>query len=405
MAKKPATKKVTKKRAAKKDVSAKSAKSDAPERRPRRERAFPPMPLADAIVIAEAIEKHASGKPMRRLTLFDHLGKSPDSGPSRSLITASSKYGLTEGGYQAEELKLTDLGRRVVGEAVTPKDRIRAKFQSGIESIAPFKAVHEKYVGNKLPSQSVMRDFLISDAGVTREQVSECIDTFIINAKDIGVLAEIAGAERLLSIDHVIDEIRDVSRPVDPLQAISITAAADVESATEVASVDWSKTCFYVTPIGDDGSELRKHSDLFLEHLVEPALSELGLTVIRADRVGKAGMITRRVLEYVIRSRLVVADLSFHNPNVFYELSLRHTCGLPAIQIIRARDKIPFDLKDFDTIPIDDSDIYTMIPKLEVYRSQIASQTRSVTQDDATSDNPILTYFPGIEVTLPGATA
>lgn len=56
---------------------------------------IPTMPFEDAFIIAKGIWECASGQKVRRITLFDHLGKSPESGPSRSLITASSKYGLT----------------------------------------------------------------------------------------------------------------------------------------------------------------------------------------------------------------------------------------------------------------------------------------------------------------------
>lgn len=62
---------------------------------------IPSIPFEDALVLANGIWECASGQKIRRLTLFDHLKKSPDSGPSRALITASSKYGLTTGGYQA----------------------------------------------------------------------------------------------------------------------------------------------------------------------------------------------------------------------------------------------------------------------------------------------------------------
>ena len=41
--------------------------------------------------------------------------------------------------------------------------------------------------------------------------------------------------------------------------------------------------CFYITPIGEDGSEYRKHSDLFLGSIVEPAIEPFKLKVIRAD--------------------------------------------------------------------------------------------------------------------------
>jgi hypothetical protein len=56
------------------------------------------------LVLADAIQEHGSGQKIRRLTLFDALERSPDSGPTRKLITASVQYGLTTGGYSAEFL-------------------------------------------------------------------------------------------------------------------------------------------------------------------------------------------------------------------------------------------------------------------------------------------------------------
>lgn len=369
--------------------------------RARKNKTFPTMPLKEALVIAKTIEAEASGTPMKRLTLFDTLGKSPDSGPSRALITASSKYGLTNGSYKADDISLTDLGKKIVSESSSPRERTRAMWSAGIDRIEPFSAIHSKFVNNKLPSESVLRDFLKDEADVDENDVQECIDTFIVNAKDSGILREMSGAERLLPVDHVVDELPAARIATTARIDSESSAAASVAEATESASTDWLNTCFYITPIGEEHSDLRKHSDLFLEHIVEPALTKLELKVVRADKIGRPGMITRKVLEYVLRSRLAVADLSYHNPNVFYELSLRHACGLPSLLIIRQRDKIPFDLKDFDTITIDDSDIYTLIPKLEVYKSQLASQARSAIEDDATIDNPIRTYFPGLQVTIP----
>jgi hypothetical protein len=100
--------------------------------------------------------------------------------------------------------------------------------------------------------------------------------------------------------------------------------------------------CFYITPIGAEDSVERKHSDLFMSSLVQPALEELGLTVVRADQIGEPGMITTQVLEYLKRSRLAIADLSYLNPNVFYEVALRHALRLPVVQLIRKADRLPF---------------------------------------------------------------
>jgi hypothetical protein len=82
-------------------------------------------------------------------------------------------------------------------------------------------------------------------------------------------------------------------------------------------------------------------------------VAEFGLTVVQADPMGKAGMIGKQVIERILKARLVIADLSFHDPNVFYELCPRHTIRLPAVQLKRTIDPIPFGLDQYRTIPIE----------------------------------------------------
>lgn len=152
--------------------------------------------------------------------------------------------------------------------------------------------------------------------------------------------------------------------------------------------------------IGEEHSEARKHSDLFLGTIIEPALEPFQLKVVRADAIDKPGVITRQILEYIMRSRLVIADLSFHNPNVFYELALRHSVKLPIVQIIRSSDKIPFDVNQMRTVAIDTSDIYSFAPRIDSYRSEVANQVRRALEADHIVDTPISVYFPDMKVTF-----
>ena len=106
---------------------------------------IPTMAFEDVIVLAEAIWECASGKKVRKITLFDHLGKSPDSGPSRTLISSSSKYGLTSGGYQAEYLELTELGGIASNPDSTPRVAAEAKFKLAITSNKFLSHLYETY--------------------------------------------------------------------------------------------------------------------------------------------------------------------------------------------------------------------------------------------------------------------
>jgi hypothetical protein len=114
-----------------------------------------------------------------------------------------------------------------------------------------------------------------------------------------------------------------------------------------------SKVCFVISPIGSVDSPQRKRADIVLKHIFKPAFEPLGYEVVRADEISTPGSITLQVLEKVLESQIVIADLTDHNPNVFYELAVRHAVELPVIHVIAADQKIPFDVADLRTIPID----------------------------------------------------
>src|SRR5712692_5461059 len=110
-------------------LAKKATKRERAERRERRTTLFPAVPFEEALTIANAIQKHAAGQKVRRLTLFDQMGKSPDSGPSRQLIVNSNKYGLTKGSYTAEHLELTPDGKVATGSDVAPVDKLKMRFK------------------------------------------------------------------------------------------------------------------------------------------------------------------------------------------------------------------------------------------------------------------------------------
>jgi hypothetical protein len=292
-------------------------------------RAFPASSFGEAIILATAIWQYAAGERVRRLTLFDSLNKSPESGPSRQLVTNSGRYGLTTGSYASEYLELTPKGSIASNPESPPAERLRAQFELSIEGIPAFAALYENYRGKKLPGHAVVRDFL-KEHGVPDANTQECLDTFVVNSKQLGMLRTIGGAERIVSIEQLIEETQRGATP-EPAAASApgLTAPATAPSrgrapgATARPASEWSSLCFYVTPIGREGSEERMHSDLFLSAIVEPAVTEFDLHVVRADQIGKPGMITAQIIEHLVKARLVIADLSFHNPNVFYEVATR----------------------------------------------------------------------------------
>jgi hypothetical protein len=359
----------------------------------RSQRSFPASTFEEPLDFAKAIFSIGSGQPVKRLTLFHQLNKSPESGGSRQLIINAGKYGLTRGGVQAENIELTPEGQKAVDDQINSREKTRVRAELAILTIDPFSKLYEKFVGNKLPAHAVLID-AAKDAGIDPDHAAEAVDTFVVNLRFVGLLKTLSGAERIISLDMLLSELP---------AAAAVTQTAPPRTSTSVITSDtaqFESTCFYIAPIGEDGSEPRRHSDLFLGSIVEPALEQFQLNVMRADAIDTPGIITRQIIDYIMRSRLVIADLSFHNPNVFYELALRHAVKLPIVQIIRTGDRIPFDINHMRTIQIDTSDIYSLVPRIDSYRAEIANQVRRALEPEHVVDTPISTYFPSMTVTL-----
>lgn len=378
-------------------VGESTAKTAEKGKRKRATRLFPALTYEECLSLANAIWEFASGQRIRRLTLFDQIGKSPESGTSRTLVTASSKYGLIDGSTQSEYIELTTMGAVATNPDSTLYEKAGANFELAIKRNEYLFNIYEQYKEMKVPSRQVVMDFL-GEQGLDVENQQRCVDLFLVNAKFIGLIKVMSGTERIISIEHLLEDISPdnssssaqagIPKPVE-----STNPMANIEPNTIPLCDEWDRTCFYITPIGKEGSEQRMHADLFMGSIVEPALSELGFKIVRSDTINAAGLITSQIIEHIVKSKLVVADLSYHNPNVFYELSLRHSLGKPIIHLIRSNDNIPFDIHSFRTIKIDDSSIYSFVPQIESYKAAVTAQARQLLDSSDPVDNPITAFL------------
>ena len=135
-----------------------------PKRR-RRSRPFPSMNFEQSLVLPKAIMELGVDGKIRRLTLFGKLGRSPDSGPGRNLVTNSAKYGLTSGSYAAPSLSITDKGRIALSVEKSPREAIEAQFQLAIGQFEPFNNLYEKLQDQRIPDDEVLKDEL-GNAGI-----------------------------------------------------------------------------------------------------------------------------------------------------------------------------------------------------------------------------------------------
>jgi hypothetical protein len=111
-------------------------------------------------------------------------------------------------------------------------------------------------------------------------------------------------------------------------------------------------TCFVISAIGDPGSAQRQHANDVLR-VIQSAVQPHSMDVLRSDLIPAPGNILRQVIDNVLNADLVIADLTDADPNVCYELAIRHATGKRCVQIIKKGGCVPEDLQGLRTVEFD----------------------------------------------------
>ncbi|MCC1486737.1 hypothetical protein LB312_05620 [Bacillus tropicus] len=147
------------------------------------------------------------------------------------------------------------------------------------------------------------------------------------------------------------------------------------------------KTCFIITPIGDDQSDIRRAADGLIDAVITPELLNSGFSkgnIKVAHRMANPGSINQQVIECILESDLAIANLTTLNPNVMYELAIRHAVRKPVIQLIqKGTKKLPFDIIEERTI-FYENDMSGVIELSNSLREMLPFAL-----DDKEPDNPI----------------
>ncbi len=91
------------------------------------------------------------------------------------------------------------------------------------------------------------------------------------------------------------------------------------------------------------------------EEVIVKVCDEVGLYVYKADEVYIPGFILNDIINGIIESEIIIADISPVNSNVFYELGFAHAFNKPTILLAQRGTQLPFDLSGFRVIFYDNS--------------------------------------------------
>lgn len=172
----------------------------------------PANTLTKAIRIPSAIYDNYAGDPVSPLQLAQALNMSPTSGPFKSLTGSSIAYGLTEGGYNAKEIKLTDLGLRIVRPTEEGEDQI-----ARVTALLKPRVINEflnKYDRKQLPRNDIAINVL-DQMGVPRDRAEKAYEMIIESAESLNLITIIKDKKYVGLSSYSKDETINFSELAD----------------------------------------------------------------------------------------------------------------------------------------------------------------------------------------------
>jgi hypothetical protein len=147
--------------------------------------------------------------------------------------------------------------------------------------------------------------------------------------------------------DYRLDEIRlfsdriemSLSGPPKPPNLIEqelTNLGSLIENEITISAL---QKCFILMPFN------KKDLDVVYNDFLKPSIEKLKLQCIRGDDIFGDNIIMDDIIKLIKESAILVADLTYRNPNVFYELGLAHAFGKKVLLLAQSMDDVPFDLR------------------------------------------------------------
>jgi hypothetical protein len=291
---------------------------------------YPRHTMDKCIRLPKVIFEQNAGKPCSREQIAKFLGIGL-SGELNTEVSSATKYGFLEAGSDTNQ-KPTDLAKRIL-RPQSETDSVNG-YRDAMVRAPQIGDVYQHYRGEFLPERVFFENALVENFRVPREKVVEFIEIFMADAKTAAVLLE---------------EDKGRQRLVDVGAAAAITPSS-LQKATKAANVTTGDTCFVMMPFSDP---LGKHYEL----IYKPAIVRAGLTPVRADSdIFGTGKIIDQILSGILAAKVLVAELTGRNPNVFYELGLAHALKKPVVLISADEQDVPFDVRHIRVIGYEKED-------------------------------------------------
>jgi hypothetical protein len=294
---------------------------------------YPRHSLEKVLRIPKAILDQNAGKECSDEESAGFLGIKYNKGPYALELSSVIKFGLLER-PRPGRLAVSDIAKKIL-RPQNEQEELLGLREAALKA-PDISSVYSHYRGENLPDEQFFENALVDKFNIPKEKLAEFKSIFFETLTKAKLLEDHDGKRRVI----------DVSSDV-PSTAATTQTLKKLGKSVDVGAHD---SCFIMMPFaGSLGS--------YYEKIYRPAIEKAGLMPVRADtEIFGAGKIMDQVWSGINAAKVLVAELTTRNPNVFYELGLAHTLKKPVVLISSNEADVPFDLKHIRVIYYDVND-------------------------------------------------
>jgi hypothetical protein len=295
---------------------------------------FPKNALEDAIAITKAIEEKNAGNPMPAKDIAVAVGfRQSNDWRFLDLLRSANQYGLVTGAGASTSIHLAKIGQDIVAPSSTQQrsEALLAAFRN----VKDFDAVEKFYGGKRIPEDEFFLNNLTREFSIPRDRVEVFAKVFLENLHYLRAFSAVSPSAEATPVSA---EASVLSTPAEKIPSPVVSKEPRVR--------EFLDTCFVMMPFGE-------WFDRYYQEIYVPAIKEAGFEPVRADELFTTGSVVEQIWEQIEKTKLLLADLTGKNPNVFYELGLAHAARKPVVFTAGALDDVPFDLRHLRVIIYD----------------------------------------------------
>ena len=218
-----------------------------------------------------------------------------------------------------------------------PNDEPRA-LREAVQKAPIIGDVYKYYRGENLPESQFLKNTAIDAFKVPEDKADFFVQVFTQSLEDAKLLEDVGdGQHRVLDVTYSSSTSSDISDE-------------NLKKLSKGVTVQATDTCFVMQPFSAPLGG-------YYSTIYEPAIEKAGLKAVRADdEIFGTGKIIDQIWVGINSSRVLVAELTTRNANVFYELGLAHALRKPVILVSSNKQDVPFDIGHVRVIYYDVND-------------------------------------------------